>query len=383
MDGAACERCTSSTRFLCVGLAPARDLLYFCRARVTPHAAATRAHELGKRRAPGEILDYAFLFETANFFESLCERRFCARGWAHQHKNAGLSLRLARLGAADGAPPPPCAGTYITRHRHQKTRHQICRHTRSTYSPFFYSHASLPHPQVEVSPKGVALVRMDVQGEKQNTFNDEFYQDMSAMVEKVESDDSIKAVVLSSGKPGSWIAGANIKQIEEIKSAEQASDGRDDRPARHEPRLQHAVAKKPWIAAIDGACLGGGLEMAMTCSQRIASSSPKTVLGVPEVMLGLLPGWGGTQRLPKIVGAANALDLMLDRQDGQGRPREEDGPRGPRRRPERARADGRRAGGAAGDGIASRRRASSAGPTGSSRRRPWAVMSCSRRRARR
>ena len=71
---------------------------------------------------------------------------------------------------------------------------------------------------MEVTPKGVAVVRMDVQGEKQNTFNDEFYQDMSAMVEKVESDDSIKAVVLSSSKPGSWIAGANIKQIEEIKS---------------------------------------------------------------------------------------------------------------------------------------------------------------------
>ena len=151
---------------------------------------------------------------------------------------------------------------------------------------------------------------MDVQGEKQNTFNDEFYQDMSAMVEKVESDDSIKAVVLSSSKPGSWIAGANIKQIEEIKSAEQASELVTTGQLVMN-RVSNMQKKKPWIAAIDGACLGGGLEMAMTCSQRVASSSPKTVLGVPEVMLGLLPGWGGTQRLPKIVGAANALDLML------------------------------------------------------------------------
>lgn len=164
--------------------------------------------------------------------------------------------------------------------------------------------------QVEVLPKGVAVVRMDVLGEKQNTFNEQFYQDMEEMVAKVESDDSIKAVVLASGKKGSWIAGANIKQIEEIKSSAHASEmvGVGQKVMN---RVADMQAKKPWIAAIDGACLGGGLEMAMTCTQRIASSSSKTVLGVPEVMLGLLPGWGGTQRLPKIVGAANSLDMML------------------------------------------------------------------------
>ena len=164
--------------------------------------------------------------------------------------------------------------------------------------------------QVEVTPKGVAIVRMDVQGEKQNTFNEEFYQDMEAMVQRVESDDSVKAVVLSSAKPGSWIAGANIKQIEQIKSADEASKLVGTGQAVMN-RVSDMQKKKPWIAAIDGACLGGGLEMALTCTQRIATANSKTVLGVPEVMLGLLPGWGGTQRLPKLVGAANALDLML------------------------------------------------------------------------
>jgi len=166
------------------------------------------------------------------------------------------------------------------------------------------------HVEVEVKPSGVAVVRMNVLGEKQNTFNEEFYQDMEAMVERVEKDESVKAVVLASAKKGSWIAGANIKQIEEIKSVEQASEmvGVGQKVM---DRVSNMQAKKPWIAAIDGACLGGGLEMAMTCTTRIASSSSKTVLGVPEVMLGLLPGWGGTQRLPKIVGAANALDMML------------------------------------------------------------------------
>merc|ERR1719240_490009 len=130
------------------------------------------------------------------------------------------------------------------------------------------------------------------------------------MIDKVEKDDAIKAVVLASGKPGSWIAGANIKAIEEIKSEGEASElvGAGQLVMN---RVSNMQKKKPWIAAIDGACLGGGLEMALTCSQRVATSDKKTVLGVPEVMLGLLPGWGGTQRLPKIVGAANALDLML------------------------------------------------------------------------
>ena len=78
-------------------------------------------------------------------------------------------------------------------------------------------------PQVEVSQKGVAHVKMDVQGEKQNTFNQEFYEDMEAMVNRIETDEAVKCVVLSSGKAGSWIAGANIKQMEDLKSADEAS----------------------------------------------------------------------------------------------------------------------------------------------------------------
>jgi enoyl-CoA hydratase/long-chain 3-hydroxyacyl-CoA dehydrogenase len=182
--------------------------------------------------------------------------------------------------------------------------------SRTAGSQLFRSFARDRHVQVEVMPSGVAVVRMDVQGEKQNTFSEEFYQDMEKMVQQVEADANIKSVVLASAKPGSWIAGANIKQIEEIKSEDEAS-GLVTQGQAVMNRVADMQAKKPWIAAINGACLGGGLEMAMTCTQRIASSSSKTVLGVPEVMLGLLPGWGGTQRLPKIVGASNALDMML------------------------------------------------------------------------
>jgi enoyl-CoA hydratase/long-chain 3-hydroxyacyl-CoA dehydrogenase len=127
-------------------------------------------------------------------------------------------------------------------------------------------------------------------------------------VQRVETDPSIKAAVLISAKPGSWIAGANIKMIQSMTSAQAATD-----MAEVGQKAMDRISKspRPWIAAIDGACMGGGLEMALACSHRVASSSSKTVLSVPEVMLGLLPGSGGTQRLPKLVGMATSLDMML------------------------------------------------------------------------
>jgi len=166
------------------------------------------------------------------------------------------------------------------------------------------------HVTVDVTPKGVAVVKMDVIGAKQNTLSEEFNKDVAAMIGQVEQDDSIKAVVVMSGKPGSWIAGADVKMIEGFTTVEEAA-GKSAEGQEIMDRIAGMQKKKPWIAAIDGACLGGGLETAMAMSHRIATKSSKTVLGVPEVMLGLLPGAGGTQRLPKIVGAANALDLML------------------------------------------------------------------------
>ena len=80
---------------------------------------------------------------------------------------------------------------------------------------------------------------------------------------------------------------------------------------RQMDRIASMQKTTPWVAAIDGACLGGGLEVAMSCAHRVATSSSKTVLGLPEVMLGLLPGSGGTQRLPKLVGAQEALGMVL------------------------------------------------------------------------
>jgi len=165
---------------------------------------------------------------------------------------------------------------------------------------------------VDVNAQGIAMLRLDVPGEKQNTLSDDVVGEFSAAMDQIESDPAIRAAVLISAKPGSFVAGANIKTIEALgastkeKVAEAAGAGQAVMD-----RISGMQGKKPWVAAIDGPCLGGGLELALTCAHRVATTSSKTGLGLPEVMLGLLPGFGGTQRLPKLVGMAAALDMML------------------------------------------------------------------------
>lgn len=125
--------------------------------------------------------------------------------------------------------------------------------------------------------------------------------------QQVESDESVRAMVLISDKPGCFIAGADISMIEACKTAEEVealSTGCQEMLQRMES------GPKPVVAAIMGSCLGGGLEMSMACHYRLAVKD-RTTLGLPEVLLGLLPGGGGTQRFPKLVGVPASLDLML------------------------------------------------------------------------
>lgn len=155
---------------------------------------------------------------------------------------------------------------------------------------------------------GVAIVTFDVPGEPQNTLKPYFRDDFLAIVNAIEKDSRIKAVVLLSGKEDSFIAGADVSVLKSITTrvdAEAASRAGQDALARWEK------LDVPTVAAVHGACLGGGLEVALACTDRICSSDKKTTLGLPEVQLGLLPGAGGTQRLPTVVGIATALDLIL------------------------------------------------------------------------
>ncbi len=161
---------------------------------------------------------------------------------------------------------------------------------------------------LEVRPDGVAVVTIDVPGEAQNTLRAEFSEQFAEVIAEIEGRADVRAVVIRSGKKGSFIAGADIQMITRVTSSEEArrlsSDGQEAMN-----RLEGSPI--PVVAAIDGACLGGGLELALACHARVASDEDHTQLGLPEVQLGLLPGAGGTQRLPRQIGIAAALDLML------------------------------------------------------------------------
>ena len=153
----------------------------------------------------------------------------------------------------------------------------------------------------------VAVIVYDVPGEKQNTISERSSAGLKAAFERIEHDASIKGAVLISGK-ADFIAGADISALQQAKSAADC-----ERLSRNlqEQLFKLENSSKPIVAAIHGAALGGGLEIALACHYRIATDSPKTLLALPEVMLGVLPGGGGTQRLPALVGIKNALDMML------------------------------------------------------------------------
>jgi len=155
---------------------------------------------------------------------------------------------------------------------------------------------------------GVAMIYLDSKDSKVNSLNEEVMTEMQTIFKEVQSKPEIKSAVLISKKPGCFIAGADIKMLEKVKTAE---EGGTLSKACQDFLNEVENSSKPVVAAIQGSCLGGGLETAMACHYRIAVDGMKTGLGVPEVMLGLLPGGGGTQRLPKLTGLPNTLDMAL------------------------------------------------------------------------
>ncbi len=162
--------------------------------------------------------------------------------------------------------------------------------------------------QLEVNPRGVAIITYDVPGESVNTLRADFLGQFLKVLEQVEKDPDIRAAVLRSGKPDSFIVGADIAMLEDLKSVD---DGIAMTRAGHDALDRLAASPKPVVAAIHGNALGGGFEVALACRARVLSDSPKTMFGLPEVKLGLLPGLNGLQRLAQIAGLQVALDHGL------------------------------------------------------------------------
>ena len=154
----------------------------------------------------------------------------------------------------------------------------------------------------------VAVVTIDSPGVKVNTLNADVMNEIATILKNIETNSAVSSAVLISGKPGCFIAGADITMIQDIKTAE---DGY--KISIEGQKILNIIeqSQKPIVAAIQGSCLGGGLEAAMACHYRLAVNDAKTKLGQPEVMLGILPGAGGTQRLPQLTSLPTALDLEL------------------------------------------------------------------------
>ncbi|HEX6737139.1 MAG TPA: enoyl-CoA hydratase-related protein, partial [Vicinamibacteria bacterium] len=159
-----------------------------------------------------------------------------------------------------------------------------------------------------IGDDSILVVTLDVPGERVNTLSRSLMVEFESLVAALEGGFGVVGAVLTSGKPDGFIAGADIRDFTAIRSAREAEE-----LARGAQALLDRLARlaMPVVAAIHGPCLGGGLEVALACRYRVASDDPRTVVGQPEVMLGLIPGAGGTQRLPRLAGLVTGLDLIL------------------------------------------------------------------------
>ncbi len=155
----------------------------------------------------------------------------------------------------------------------------------------------------------LAIVWFDLPGEKVNKFSSTVMTEFASVVDELEHDGAVKRVVIASGKPSIFIAGADVTEFSKAASAEQAREY-----TRFGQQTIHRFSKlrQVTVAAINGAALGGGCELAISCDYRVMSDSPKAQIGLPETKLGIFPAWGGVTKLPRLIGLPAALDIILN-----------------------------------------------------------------------
>ncbi|KHD24960.1 multifunctional fatty acid oxidation complex subunit alpha [Vibrio caribbeanicus] len=163
--------------------------------------------------------------------------------------------------------------------------------------------------KLNIDENDFAWLAIDVPGEKMNTLQAAFAEEMEDVFAQLdEKKSSIKGLIVHSLKPDNFVAGADVRMLDACTTAAEAQVLAE----KGQQMFQHlSDLPYPVVAAIHGPCLGGGLELALACDYRVCTDSDKTRLGLPEVQLGLLPGSGGTQRLPRLIGLLPSLDLIL------------------------------------------------------------------------
>src|SRR5438093_8623344 len=156
----------------------------------------------------------------------------------------------------------------------------------------------------------IATLWLDVPGKTYNVFNRQVLADLNAAFDQIAPNSSIKLLLIRGRKKNGFVAGADLHEFQAIATPEQATA-----LSAAGQELFDKLERLPFptVAIIHGPCLGGGLEFALACDYRVAIDHPKTQIGLPEIELGLVPGWGGTQRLMRIVGLERALQIILQR----------------------------------------------------------------------
>jgi len=174
----------------------------------------------------------------------------------------------------------------------------------------------VPIFHLEAGSDRLATLTFDSPDRRVNVFTRAALEELERVIQELGQRKDIDALVLLSGKEGSFIAGADIEEIARVTDPVEAEAG-----SRVGHRLFSAWESLPFptVAAIRGICLGGGLELSLASTYRVASDSPATRMGLPEVRLGILPGWGGSTRLPRLIGIAESLDLILTGKNVAGR----------------------------------------------------------------
>ena len=164
------------------------------------------------------------------------------------------------------------------------------------------------HWKLESDQDQILWIYFDKQGASVNTIDRYVMEEFASIVHTLERDTLHKGVIITSRKKTGFIAGADISQFTKFKDIEDATSALTQ---GQEVLNALEALKIPVVAMIDGFCLGGGLELALACHYRVAEESSKTRLGLPEVKLGIHPGWGGTVRLPRLIGALQGLNMIL------------------------------------------------------------------------
>ncbi len=175
--------------------------------------------------------------------------------------------------------------------------------------------------KVETDADGIALVTWDIPGKSMNVLDETTGTELAAIVDATTKDAAIKGVVITSGKEA-FSGGADLTMLEgmnraylellKAKGEEVANKYVFDEVRKLSQTLRNIeISGKPWVAAINGLALGGAFELTLACHYRVASENPKTRLGLPEIKVGLFPGGGGTQRLPRMIQPMDAMQMLL------------------------------------------------------------------------